>query len=94
MRPATWRAVHWLAYLSWPVAMAHTFGMGTDAGERWVIVLGVVCVLAVWPSRWGGACAPPYRQASARDRPRIGPGSAAQAPPARRAHEGLVTPMA
>ena len=33
MRPATWRAVHWLAYLSWPVAMAHTFGMGTDAGE-------------------------------------------------------------
>ena len=47
MRPATWRAVHWLAYLSWPVAMAHTFGMGTDAGEGWVIVLGVVCGLAV-----------------------------------------------
>ena len=42
-----WRAVHWLAYLSWPVAMAHTFGMGTDAGEGWVIVLGVVCGLAV-----------------------------------------------
>lgn len=47
MRPATWRAVHWLAYLTWPVAMAHTFGMGTDAGEGWVIVLGVVCGLAV-----------------------------------------------
>ena len=41
MRPGTWRAVHWLAYLSWPVALAHTFGMGTDAGEGWVIVLGV-----------------------------------------------------
>jgi sulfoxide reductase heme-binding subunit YedZ len=47
MRPGTWRAVHWLAYLSWPVALAHTFGMGTDAGEQWVIVLGVLCVLSV-----------------------------------------------
>jgi methionine sulfoxide reductase heme-binding subunit len=47
MRPAAWRAVHWLAYLSWPIALAHTFGMGTDAREPWVIALGVVCVLAV-----------------------------------------------
>jgi predicted ferric reductase len=47
MRPATWRAVHWLAYASWPVAMAHTFGMGTDAGEGWVVVLGVLCCLSV-----------------------------------------------
>jgi methionine sulfoxide reductase heme-binding subunit len=47
MRPGTWRAVHWLAYLSWPVALAHTFGMGTDAGERWVVVLGGACVAAV-----------------------------------------------
>src|SRR5580704_10563927 len=47
MRPGTWRAVHWLAYLSWPVALAHTFGMGTDAGEAWVIVLGAVCVAVV-----------------------------------------------
>jgi sulfoxide reductase heme-binding subunit YedZ len=47
MRPGTWRAVHWLAYLCWPVALAHTFGMGTDAGERWVIALGAVSVAAV-----------------------------------------------
>jgi DMSO/TMAO reductase YedYZ heme-binding membrane subunit len=47
MRPGTWRAVHWLAYLCWPVALAHTFGMGTDSRERWVIALGVACVLAV-----------------------------------------------
>ena len=47
MRPGTWRAVHWLAYLSWPVALAHTFGMGTDAGQTWVIALGVACVAAV-----------------------------------------------
>ena len=47
MRPGTWRAIHWLAYLSWPVALAHSFGMGTDAGERWVIVLGIACVASV-----------------------------------------------
>jgi methionine sulfoxide reductase heme-binding subunit len=65
MRPGTWRAVHWLAYLSWPVALAHTFGMGTDAGESWVIALGAACVLAVavalvWRLRAGA------RQAAAR----------------------------
>lgn len=43
----TWRAIHWLAYLSWPIAMAHTFGMGTDAREPWVLALGVLCGLAV-----------------------------------------------
>ncbi len=47
MRPSTWRALHWLAYLCWPVALAHTFGMGTDAGEHWVIVLGVLCIVSV-----------------------------------------------
>jgi DMSO/TMAO reductase YedYZ heme-binding membrane subunit len=47
MRPGAWRAVHWLAYLSWPIALAHTYGMGTDSGEGWVIALGVACTLAV-----------------------------------------------
>jgi sulfoxide reductase heme-binding subunit YedZ len=47
MKPSTWRAVHWLAYLCWPVALAHTFGMGTDAGELWVIALGAACVASV-----------------------------------------------
>jgi methionine sulfoxide reductase heme-binding subunit len=47
MKPATWRALHWLAYLSWPVALAHTFGMGTDADEPWLIALAVVCILSV-----------------------------------------------
>lgn len=47
IRPSTWRGIHWLAYASWPIALAHTFGMGTDAKERWVIFLGAVCVLSV-----------------------------------------------
>jgi sulfoxide reductase heme-binding subunit YedZ len=31
LTPGTWRAIHWLAYASWPVALIHTFGMGTDS---------------------------------------------------------------
>ncbi len=40
LKPDTWRAIHWLAYASWPVALIHTFGMGTDSREHWVIALG------------------------------------------------------
>ena len=37
--PRTWRGIHWLAYGSWPVAMAHSLGMGTDAAARWLDAL-------------------------------------------------------
>jgi DMSO/TMAO reductase YedYZ heme-binding membrane subunit len=76
MRPGTWRAVHWLAYLSWPVALAHTFGMGTDAGESWVIVLGVACVASV-----GAALAWRLRQASRQVAARSAQASVAVVPP-------------
>jgi sulfoxide reductase heme-binding subunit YedZ len=42
-----WRAVHWLAYLSWPVAAMHGLGTGTDAKAGWFVLLTVVCTLAV-----------------------------------------------
>ncbi len=38
-----WRAVHWLAYASWPVAMLHSFGTGSDAKGGWFLFLGVAC---------------------------------------------------
>jgi hypothetical protein len=47
MKPGTWRGIHWLAYGCWPIALAHTFGLGTDSGELWVIALGAACILAV-----------------------------------------------
>ena len=47
MKPATWRAIHWLAYGCWPIALAHTFGLGTDSSEHWVIILGGLCILSV-----------------------------------------------
>jgi sulfoxide reductase heme-binding subunit YedZ len=43
----TWRAVHWLAYASWPVALVHGFGAGTDGRTTWMLGLSVACVLAV-----------------------------------------------
>ena len=41
---AAWRAIHWLAYASWPVAVLHGFGTGTDALSAWFMVLSIVCV--------------------------------------------------
>jgi sulfoxide reductase heme-binding subunit YedZ len=47
INPRTWRGIHWLAYGSWPVAMAHTFGMGTDAATLWLDAVGVLCTLSL-----------------------------------------------
>jgi methionine sulfoxide reductase heme-binding subunit len=43
----TWRGIHWLAYASWPVAMAHALGEGTDAFKVWMDVLAALCTVAV-----------------------------------------------
>lgn len=42
-----WRAVHWLAYASWPVALAHSLGTGSDGHSSWLVVLAVVSTLLV-----------------------------------------------
>ena len=42
-----WRGVHWLAYVSWPVALVHSLGTGSDARTSWLVALGFVCVAAV-----------------------------------------------
>jgi len=34
-----WRAVHWLAYLAWPLALAHSLSAGGDLGIWWVAAL-------------------------------------------------------
>lgn len=44
---APWRAVHWLAYVSWPVAVLHDLGTGSDAKSWWMLGLTVICVAAV-----------------------------------------------
>jgi sulfoxide reductase heme-binding subunit YedZ len=59
-----WRAVHWAAYLCWPVAVLHGLGTGTDARSLWLQALTALCVGVVvvalaarllrdWPARAG-----------------------------------------
>lgn len=43
----TWRAVHWLSYAAWPVAVLHGVGTGTDGGSLWGWLVIGGCVLAV-----------------------------------------------
>jgi methionine sulfoxide reductase heme-binding subunit len=42
-----WRAVHWLAYASWPIALWHGLGTGTDSKLAWLLALDAACVAAV-----------------------------------------------
>jgi hypothetical protein len=42
-----WRATHWLAYASWPVALIHGLGTGTDAKTHWMLLLTAGCVAVV-----------------------------------------------
>jgi sulfoxide reductase heme-binding subunit YedZ len=42
-----WRAVHWLAYLAWPVAFVHSLTAGTDMAIWWVALTEWACAAAV-----------------------------------------------
>jgi predicted ferric reductase len=42
-----WRAVHWLAYGVWPVAVLHGFGTGSDVRQGWMVAIEVACLGAV-----------------------------------------------
>jgi predicted ferric reductase len=44
---ASWRAIHWLAYASWPVALLHGFGTGSDVKSTWLLTLSVACLVVV-----------------------------------------------
>ena len=56
----TWRAVHWLAYASWPVALWHGLGTGTDSRQTPMIGLDAACA-AVGGLRRGVADLPAAR---------------------------------
>jgi sulfoxide reductase heme-binding subunit YedZ len=42
-----WRAVHWLAYGAWPLAILHGLTAGTDAFAPWMLAIEGACALAV-----------------------------------------------
>ncbi len=48
----TWRVVHWLSYLCWPLVVIHGFGSGTDTKLSLVLVTNVACVIAVVLAVW------------------------------------------
>jgi sulfoxide reductase heme-binding subunit YedZ len=55
-----WRGIHWLAYLSWPVAVIHGIGTGTDGTAAWMLAIDIVCVVAVAAALlWRLVAAPP-----------------------------------
>jgi predicted ferric reductase len=43
----TWRAIHWLTYASWPIALLHGFGTGSDAAATWLLSLSIACAAVV-----------------------------------------------
>jgi sulfoxide reductase heme-binding subunit YedZ len=43
----TWRAVHWLAYACWPVALIHGIGSSNDLLGGALLALTVLCTAAV-----------------------------------------------
>ena len=42
-----WRAIHWLAYACWPLALLHSIGSGSDATAPWMIAVDALCVVPV-----------------------------------------------
>lgn len=48
----TWRAIHWVAYASWPVAVLHGLGTGSDVKQWWMLGLTAACVVAVLFALW------------------------------------------
>ena len=42
-----WRAIHLLAYASWPIAFAHSIGSSKDLQQGWMLDMAVGCALIV-----------------------------------------------
>ena len=47
MSRRAWRAVHWLAYAAWPLAVLHGIGTGTDATAPWMVAIDIACITVV-----------------------------------------------
>jgi sulfoxide reductase heme-binding subunit YedZ len=43
----SWRAIHWLTYASWPIALLHGLGTGSDVKFTWLLALSILCLAIV-----------------------------------------------
>jgi len=50
---ATWRTIHWLTYASWPIALLHGFGTGSDVKSGWLLAAVIARALRGWPQNLG-----------------------------------------
>jgi len=44
---SAWRAVHWLTYAMWPIAVIHGIGTGTDPRFAWMLGIEAGCIGSV-----------------------------------------------
>jgi sulfoxide reductase heme-binding subunit YedZ len=47
LKPSVWRAIHWLAYVSYPVIVVHSLGAYKDLRSGWLLALTMATVFAV-----------------------------------------------
>jgi len=47
LTPRVWRAIHLSGYLTWPVALVHSYGTGTDSKDSWARWLALSCAAAI-----------------------------------------------
>jgi sulfoxide reductase heme-binding subunit YedZ len=47
IKASIWRAVHWLAYVSYPVVVVHALGASKDLRSGWLLALTMATVFAV-----------------------------------------------
>jgi sulfoxide reductase heme-binding subunit YedZ len=85
----SWRAVHWLVYAAWPIAVLHYLTTGTDAGASWGIALAVIAIGAVV-----AAVGVRLRQATSPDRALAPAARTAARPSARTAARTAARPSA
>ena len=45
--PRAWRLIHWAAYASWPLALVHGLGTGSDSRSPWMVAVVVWSIVAV-----------------------------------------------
>jgi DMSO/TMAO reductase YedYZ heme-binding membrane subunit len=66
--PRAWRAVHWLAYACWPIAVVHGIGVGTD--RTLTLAVDAACLIGVATAaavRAAAAREPAAREPAARE---------------------------
>jgi len=47
MNRVVWRAIHLLAYASWPIAFAHSIGSSKDLQQGWMLDMAIACAIIV-----------------------------------------------